>query len=162
MERLDTIASPNQKYDIISSCAHVFPRAQIDKLKTIFNQAIQAGNTGLQAVDAVLDFMEQDPGWGERPRRDGRIIYSAKKPRDPEGYANATNPLEKQKAYCFCPLLRDHMDHGMPLAFCNCGAGWYRQQWEGATGKLVRIEIVKSVSKGDDVCEFAIHLAQDL
>jgi len=162
MERLDNIASADQKYDIVSSCAHVFPKAQIQKLTAIFNQAIAAGKDGLQAVDAVIDFMEQDPGWGERPHRDGRIIYSAKNPRDPEGFANATNPLEKRRAYCFCPLLRNHMDQGMLLAFCNCGAGWYRQQWEGATGKPFQIEIVKSVSKGDDVCEFAIHLAHDL
>jgi effector-binding domain-containing protein len=162
MARLDVIASAAQKYDIVSSCAHVFPQAQIDKLAAIFNQATRAGKTGLQAVDAMIDFMEQDPGWGERPRREGRVIYSSKNPRDPEGYAKATNPLEKRRAYCFCPLLRNHMDQGMPLTFCNCGAGWYRQQWEGATGKPVRIEIVQSVSRGDDVCEFAIHLASDL
>lgn len=163
MERLDTIATADQKYDVVSSCAHVFPQAQIGKLTAIFNQAINAGKTGMQAVDAVIEFMGQDPDcWGIRPRREGRMIYSAKNPRDPEGFANATNLLEKRRAYCFCPLLRDHMDQGMPLTFCNCGAGWYRQQWEGATGKPVWIEIVKSVSKGDDICEFAIHLAQDL
>jgi effector-binding domain-containing protein len=162
VERLELLANPYQQYDILSSCAHVFPQAQIDKLAATFNQAIKAGKTGLQAVDAVIDFMGQDPGWGERPRREGRIIFSAKNPRDPEGYAKAANPLEKRRAYCFCPLLRDHMDQGMPLSFCNCGAGWYRQQWEGATGKPIRIEIVKSVSRGDDACEFAIHLAPDL
>jgi len=162
MERLDVLAGQDEKYDAISSCAHVFPPAQVAKLTEIFNRAIVSGNTSLQAVDAVIDFMSQDPGWGERPRREGWTIFSAKNPRDPEGYANAATPLEKRRAYCFCPLLRDYMDQGMPLTFCNCGGGWYRQQWEGATGKPVRIEIVKSVSNGDDVCEFAIHLSPEL
>jgi predicted hydrocarbon binding protein len=50
----------------------------------------------------------------------------------------------------------------MSITFCFCGAGWFRQQWEGAIGKPVRIEVVKSVLKGDDVCQFAIHLPEDL
>jgi predicted hydrocarbon binding protein len=50
----------------------------------------------------------------------------------------------------------------MPTAFCYCGAGWYRQQWEGAIGRPVTIEIVKSVLKGDEVCQFAIQLPEDL
>ena len=116
----------------------------------------------LRAVDAVIDFMGEDPGWGERPLREGHVIYSSKAPRDPKGYASAQDEAGKRKAYCFCPLVRNHLDGGMPVTFCHCGAGWYRQQWEGAIGKPVRIKVVKSVLEGDDVCQLAIHLPVDL
>jgi predicted hydrocarbon binding protein len=49
----------------------------------------------------------------------------------------------------------------MPPSFCYCGAGWYRRQWEGAIDRPVTIEIVKSILKGDDVCQFAIHLPHE-
>jgi len=162
MERLDRLAAEDQKYDVVSSCAHVFPREQIAKLKAIYEDTKARTDDPWQAVDAVIEFMDTDPGWGEGPRRDGRVIYSSKAPRDPQGYANAQDEIEKRKAYCFCPLVRTHLDQGMPLTFCYCGAGWYRQQWEGAIGQPVRIEIVSSVLQGDDVCQFAIHLPDEL
>ena len=50
----------------------------------------------------------------------------------------------------------------MSDTFCYCSAGWERQQWEGAIGQPVRVDVVKSLLKGDDLCEFAIHLPEDL
>jgi effector-binding domain-containing protein len=162
IERLEGLASEEEIYDVVSSCAHVFPRGQIEKLKAVFDEVKARTGDGLAAVDAVIDFMGKDPGWGERPRREGTVVYSSKKPRDPEGYEKAETDLERRKAYCFCPLVREHLDGGMPVSFCYCGAGWYRQQWEGAIGKPVRVEIVGSILKGDSLCEFAIRLPEDL
>jgi hypothetical protein len=158
MERLDRLATEPQKYDAVSSCAHVFPPSQIAKLRAVYVEALAQVDDPLLAVDAVLDFMATDPGWGERPRREGRVLYAAKAPRDPQGYENARDEMEKRKAYCFCPLVRDDLDGGMPRTFCYCGAGWYRQQWETTLGRPVQIEIVQSVLRGDEVCQFAIHL----
>ena len=158
VERLEGLADEKQQYDVLSRCAHVFPKGQIEKLRACYAETRDRTGDALAAVDAVIDFMGEDPGWGERPRREGNVIYSSKKPRDPQGYEQATDALEKRKAACFCPLVREHLEDGMPVTFCNCGAGWYRQQWEGATGKPVTIEIVRSILKGDDRCEFAIRL----
>ncbi len=91
-----------------------------------------------------------------------QTIYTSKKPRDPKKHEAAKDDVERRKAYCYCPLVRDHIDQGMPANFCYCGAGWFRQQWETAIGKPVTVEIVKSVLKGDDVCQFAVHLPEDL
>ncbi len=162
MERLNKLADKEKRYDVLSSCAHVFPRRQIDKLKAIYEETRAKTDDPLKAVDAVIEFMGEDPGWGERPLRKGNVIYSSKQPRDPVGYEKAKNEADKRRAYCFCPLVRNHLDDAMPITFCYCGAGWYRQQWEGAIGKPVSIEIVKSVLAGDDVCQFAIHLPKDL
>jgi len=162
MERLGGLAHEGARYDILSKCAHIFPKSQIEKLRALYQETKAQTGDALEAVDAVIAFMEKDPGWGERPRREGRVIYSSKNPRDPLGYEKAKDELEKRKAYCFCPLVREHLQEGMPVTFCYCGAGWYRQQWEGATGKPVTIEIVRSILKGDDVCEFAIRFPDDM
>jgi effector-binding domain-containing protein len=162
MERMNRLADEEQKYDVVSSCAHVFPEGQVDKLKAVYEDARAKTDDPLQAIDAVIEFMDADPGWGERPLREGRVLYSSKAPRNPQAYASAKDERERREAYCFCPLVRSHLDRGMPITFCYCGAGWYRRQWEGATGKPVRIEIVQSILKGDDVCQFAIHLSEDL
>ncbi len=163
LERLDGLADEHQKYDILSGCAHIFPPGQVAKLKAVFDAAYAQTHDALQAVDAVLDFMEADPGWSEtRPTREGHTICAAKGPRDPQAYAEAKTDLERRSAYCFCPLIRNNLDQGMPPSFCYCGSGWYRRQFEGAIGKPVTIDIVTSVLRGDDVCRFAIHLPEDL
>jgi len=161
VERLGELADEGQKYDILSSCAHVFPGEQIEKLKVVYEEVRTRTGDSLKAVDAVIKFMGEDPGWGKAPLRKGNVIYSTKQPRDPKRYENAKSEAEKRKSYCFCPLVRNHLDEGMPITFCYCGAGWCRQQWEGAIGKPVRIEVVKSVLSGDDVCQFAIHLPKN-
>ncbi len=163
LKRLDGLADEQQKYDVLSGCAHVFPPGQVAKLKAVFDAAYAQTHDGLQAIDAVLDFMETDPGWSEtRPTREGHTIYAAKGPRDPQAYAEAQTDLERRSAYCFCPLIRTRLDQGMPTAFCYCGSGWYRRQFEGAIGKPVTIDIVTSVLRGDEVCRFAIHLPEEL
>jgi len=162
MARLDRLASDEAKYDIVSSCAHIFPARQVDKLRAVYEDARSRGQDAIQAVDAVIEFMEHDPGWSEKPLRKGPVIYSTKKPRDPQAYAQAQTEAEKRRAYCFCPIVRNRLDQGMSTTFCYCGAGWFRRQWEGALGKPVRIEIVQSIVKGDDACQFAIHLTDDL
>jgi len=162
MERLKDLADERQKFEILSGCAHVFPERQIAKLRALYEDSKARTGNSLKAVDAVRAFMGQDPGWGERPRREGNVIFSSKKPRDPAGYEKASDEGAKKKAYCYCPLVREHLDAGMPVAFCYCGAGWYRQQWEGAIGKPVTVKILKSILKGDDRCEFAIRLPDDM
>ncbi len=163
MHRLDDLADEHQKFDVVSSCAHVYPPGQLDKLKRVYEEARAQTDDALEAIDAVRAFMEADPGWNEREQyREGRIIYHTKNPIDPKGYADAQTDDEKRAAYCFCPVIRANLDKGMPVTYCYCGSGWYRQQWEMATGKSVSVEVVQSVLKGDLVCQFAVHLPEDL
>ena len=161
VERLDRLADEGQTYDVLSSCAHVFPAGQVAKLAAVYQEARARTGDPLQAVDAVIAFMDRDPGWPAGMRREGRIVYDAKKPRDPQAYEKAQSEGEKKKAYCFCPIVRSHLDRGMPSSFCYCGSGWYRRQWEGAIGQPVTIDVVKSILKGDEVCQFAIHLPDE-
>ncbi|MFX0094202.1 MAG: GyrI-like domain-containing protein, partial [Candidatus Hodarchaeota archaeon] len=162
IEQLERRGNIDQNYDIISSCAHVFPKDQIAKLRIVYEKTRNETKDPFKGVDAVIEFMDKDPGWPGPPIREGNIIYSAKSPCNQQAYDKAKNKAERKKAYCFCPIVRNHLDRGMPSTFCYCGAGWYRQQWEGALGKPVKIEIVKSLLKDDELCQFAIHLPDDL
>ena len=162
LARLNEVTSEHQKFDILSSCAHVFPQGQVDKLTAVFKAAKTRTGNPLQAVDAVIAFMDADPGWGSGGVRDGHTIYAVKRPRDPKAYAEAQTDLERRQAYCFCPLVRTNMDQGMPVDFCNCSSGWFRRQWEGATGRPVTVDVLQSVLQGDEKCEFAIRLPEDL
>lgn len=163
IQRLDGLATKEEKYEILSRCAHVFPREPIEKLRSVYEKARAGTGDPLLAVDAAIEFMVEDPAWGIRPVREGRVIYATKNPRDRQAYAAAKTEAEKRRAYCFCPLVRDHLeDEEMPWAFCNCSAGWERQQWEGALGRSLKVDTVKSLLRGDDHCQFAIHLPDNL
>jgi len=145
------------KYDILSKCSHIFPKEQLKKLR---NTYLEAEQNGKDPVDAVIEFMKNDPGWNEPPVRKGNEIYAEKKPADPKAYAEAKTDLERKQAYCFCPIIKPNIDKGMPKSYCYCGAGWFRQQWEAATGKEVRVEILTSILNGDDKCSFKVILPE--
>jgi effector-binding domain-containing protein len=161
--RLECLADKAQRYDVVSSCAHVFPPGQLEKLHKVFQDARGKTDQPLDAVDAVLAFMAADPGWGEKGTyRDGNIIYHTKNLFDPEAYEKAETEADKRAAYCYCPVVRTRLEQGMPVTYCLCGAGWYRQQWEAATGKPVRVGVARSLLKGDDRCSFSVRLSDDI
>ena len=163
VDRLDGIADDDQRFEILSRCAHVFPQEPIDRAGQVYRKARARLDDPLLAIDAVLEFMERDRAWGIRPVREGSVIYATKNPRDAKAYAEAQTDAEKRRAYCFCPLIRDHLeDGGMSDTFCYCSSGWERRQWEGVIGQTVRVEVVQSLLRGDDCCRFAIQLPTDL
>ncbi|MFX0039897.1 MAG: hypothetical protein ACFFCY_11675 [Promethearchaeota archaeon] len=150
LNRIDKIANDDEKYDIISSCAHDFSQKRIDYMRRIYEKN--------RDVDEVLKEMNKDYAWYENLKREGNIIYVSKIPVDPEGYEKAKTIEEKKKNYCHCRFINSNLDKGISPTFCYCGTGWYRQQWEGILKKPVRIKILKSLLKGDDSCQVAIYL----
>ena len=151
MEKLVTLTGEADRFDVISRCAHVFSQRRIERLRAIYERN--------RDIDAVLEAMEEDPDWYEQPARDGDIIHITKVPWNRQGYQEATNDAERRAHYCHCAVARKNPGDVHP-AFCYCGAGWYRQIWEGILGKPVQVEILKSLTNGDDTCQFAIHLAR--
>jgi effector-binding domain-containing protein len=149
MKRLDGLAEEREKFDILSRCAHTFSRKRIERLKAVYERR---GD-----IDDVLEAMREDPDWYEDPVREGDIICVTKVPYDPQGREEATTEAERRMCYCHCATIRRNLDD-TPSTFCYCGSGWYRQTWEGILEKPVWIELLKCLPKGDDVCQFAIHL----
>ena len=103
MARLDRLASDEAKYDIVSSCAHIFPAGQVDKLRAVYAGARSRGDDPIKAVDAVIEFMERDPGWSEKPLRQGRVIYSTKNAARPAGARASTDGGRKKTGLLFLP-----------------------------------------------------------
>jgi effector-binding domain-containing protein len=149
IRRFEAVANGEEQFECLSRCADEFSQYRIAGLRAIYRKT--------RSVDAVLEEMRKDFSWYEGPRRKGRVVYVSKIPFDPEGLKAARTPKEARRARCHCNLIRDHLDE-VPSAYCWCGAGWYRQQWEGILGKPVRITLERSLARGDDECVFAIHL----
>jgi len=162
LQRMEKFADERQTYDILSSCSHRFPEEPIQRIHEVYRAARGRGGDNLDAVDSIIEYMGSDPAWGEQPYREGYTIFASKGPYNRNAYDNAKTDAERRRAACFCPVIRNNLDGGMPPAYCNCGAGWYQRQWEGVFEKPVFIEVVKSVLNGDDHCEFAIHIPKEL
>ncbi len=147
---LEDVANDEQRVEILSHCAHVFPVELIPPMRDLFK------STG--SVDRVIEAMTSKGGYYPKLlRREGSIISSEKGPSNPTAYKEAQTDAERRRAYCFCPLIRGCLDD-TPAIFCNCAAGWPKQLWEGILEQPLKIEIVQSLTRGDDTCEFAIHL----
>jgi hypothetical protein len=157
IERLDELTDDNEKKcQVVSHCAHVFPQERIDHLRSIYEQG---------TFDYILREMYTDNFWYEKPVRRGNVLYLRKNPFDPKGYANATTPTERRKAYCHCAFVHPYLDKipsSLSPTFCYCGAGWYRRLWEGILGQPVQIELVETLLKGNDQCTLAMTLPLDL
>ncbi|MFX0060257.1 MAG: hypothetical protein ACFE85_15760 [Candidatus Hodarchaeota archaeon] len=150
LDRLDKVTNEDQKFEILSCCAHEFSKKRINYMKNIYEK------TG--DIDEVIKEMQKDYTWYENPVRKGNIIYVSKIPVNLEEYEKAQTIEEKKRNYCHCRFINENLDKGISPTFCYCGTGWYRQQWEGILEKPIKIEVLKSLLKGDDVCEVAIHL----
>jgi len=61
---------------------------------------------------------------------------------------------------CYCPLGRALMKEytGQLSAFCNCSRGWIMEMFESALKRPVKVELQKSVVKGDSLCSFKVTL----
>lgn len=56
---------------------------------------------------------------------------------------------------CYCQIVNTGLIKS-PY-FCNCSRGWVKEVFSTLLEKEVEVELLKSVSKGDGICEFAIR-----
>ena len=101
-------------------------------------------------------------GWGLAGIRQGNTIIATKIPKSENlvEYMNEENPAKKRAYYCHCPRVRDALEtqETLPLTYCYCGAGFYKGIWEEILQETVKVELLTSVLRGDDVCSVRIHL----
>ena len=149
IEKLDRLANEEQKFEVISRCAHVRPAADVEHWKEVFERN--------HDIDEFLSEYKNSLPFLEKPYREGNILYTSKPPADREAYDKATTIQEKIKAACFCPIIHAALNK-MSKTFCYCGAGWARQLYEGMFNEPVKVDVVKTVVAGDKLCKFAVHL----
>ena len=177
IERLEKHASREDVKKILMRCAHQLPESRISILRAVFEWN---GD-----IDDLHDFWQKDfimnierrfgkmpeewrqkiieQNWGEAGLKKGNLIIATKIPADLKGYFEAKSDIEKKASYCHCDRIREAIRSKIeiPSIYCYCGGGFYKTNWERILGRPVRIELLKSILKGDDVCQFAIHLPED-
>jgi effector-binding domain-containing protein len=149
LQKLDEVATDDQKYEALSLCGHEFPTELIADMRALYRKT--------KSIGTVIDAMKEGHFFYPKLRREGNILYDRKGPARKKAFDKAETREERMRATCFCPLLKDVWDE-MPWTFCYCAAGWQRRLIEGIIEQPVRVEVVKALTKGDDYCEFAIHL----
>ena len=162
MERLDALVDEEKaKRIMINICPHTYPRKRIEKLRKQYEQ--------LGSIDKLLEIMYNDKSYGgtsyyDCPQRKGNMVYITKVPCNPKSYQKAQTDLERKLTYCHCPWARAAVKthEGVSPLFCYCSVSWDKQLWEGILEKPVKVEIVKSLLKGDSHCVHAFHLPQSV
>jgi len=61
---------------------------------------------------------------------------------------------------CYCPLGRTLLkDYPSQLSsYCNCSRGWIKEMFESALKKPVKVDLEKSIVRGDSLCRFKVIL----
>lgn len=59
---------------------------------------------------------------------------------------------------CYCGLVSKTEERFPDLGYCQCSVGWYKQLFETALGRPVKVEIKQSIINGAKSCEFVIHV----
>ena len=71
----------------------------------------------------------------------------------------------KKYHYCHCAWVREALKTGetkVPSKFCDCSAGYYKNQWDVILDQHVEVEVLETILAGDPRCLFAIHLPEDV
>ncbi|HAP44792.1 MAG: hypothetical protein A2087_03285 [Spirochaetes bacterium GWD1_61_31] len=111
---------------------------------------------------AVVDFARDHPEI-QSGVRDGDYIYVTKIPYDPARFLKSTDPLEKRRLACHCPLAASSItadSAGVPAAWCACSAGYEKFRFDIVFGQETEATVLKSVLAGDPLCRFAIRLPE--
>ena len=59
---------------------------------------------------------------------------------------------------CYCGMVSKTRMPFPDLTYCHCSTGWYKQLFETALKKSVRVKIKRSIICGAKTCEFEIKI----
>ena len=173
MDRLNREVNGNKWHDIFTGCACRHPREPLLILRKKY-----AETRDLPLVHAMLQKrFEEDirsckqldsdqmafikgNDMGVAGRLESGRIVATKIPARFHEYWSVSDPEEKRIFYCHCPRVREALEKDIPLSekYCYCGAGYYRDIWETILRLPVRVEVLESIFKGDEVCRIAVIL----
>lgn len=145
-----------QQFDILSEIALTRPLSEINTYKQIYQE------TG--DLDKVIEKRVGIQPWVTEPRIEKNMVITSKTPHRNQQYLEASSFDEKRKAYCWCQLVaQSDTTPDIDPIFCYRAAGWAKQLWERVLDlPVVQCDIRKSVLKGDEHCEFALHFEKNL
>ena len=172
MEFLSDHLNDSEIREVMCSCACLKPKDDLQYIKNeydktkdvayVHNLLQQYFEKFIRAYKNLnedqMEFLRKN-GWGLAGKLEGDVIYSTKIPKDFHNYFIEDDPLKKRFLYCHCPRIRESILEDKPIddKYCYCGAGFYKDIWEYILQKEVKVQIIKSIMKGDDVCQIAIY-----
>jgi hypothetical protein len=180
MERLVEAVEPARRHAIMTSCACQYPVDALQGARKAYAEtgSIEAAHAVLQEMFRgflldVLGLNDQAAedvigrGWGLAGVVEGSTVIATKIPKSGNlaAYLQESDPQRKRQLFCHCPRVRDVLavsespwPSEVAKTYCMCGAGFYKGIWEEIVQAPVRVELLESVLKGDDVCKVAVHL----
>jgi len=179
MERLDECLEEADRIEILTRCSHQIPDEFLDDLRRVWKETESVDELHRYWQRRFLHNLEKWAGaipkewkeiiaencWGEAGRKEGNVVIATKIPSNMKGYFESADPREKRYHYCHCPRIRSVVlndDKEISSTYCYCGGGFYKSNWERVIGRPVKVELVESVLRGDDVCMFRIILPDDI
>jgi hypothetical protein len=176
MNRLDELVETEKSKRIMTGCSCHYPKSDLQDIRKRYEENgdidqvigmlqekfVSFLKDGLNLSDGMIADIV-DRGWGLAGRRDGDRIIATKIPKSAyiKEYMEETDIAKKRAIYCHCPRIRNSLRTGSNISstYCYCGAGYYKGIWEEILQRPVRVELLKSVLGGDDVCSIAIQLS---
>ncbi len=114
--------------------------------------------------DEVIAYVKRDQTIEAGIRKGERVIIT-KIPYSTREFIHETDERKKRFSYCHNPWIRQALleeDRPIDPVFCGCSAGYFKNFWEAVLNQPVRVEVLKSLVKGDQICEFALYLPQKI
>jgi len=178
MEKLESLLDTESIQEIMTCCSCQYPKSDLQLIRKKYEETndISLAHRMLQeqfesflknVLNLSNDLIEKivNNGWGAAGIKKGDSIIATKIPKSSNliKYMNEKDPVKKRQNYCHCPRIREIFTslksfENISPTYCYCGAGFYKGIWEEIMQKPIKVELLESVLKGDDVCKFAIYL----
>ncbi len=174
VKRLKLAVNEETFHNIMTGCACLYPSERLKPMKDhyaatgdlvsthkMLQEQFEADvKVNQKLSDKDLDFIRTNY-WGVAGRLEGNYIYATKMPTRFHDFMAAKPKEEKDYNYCHCPRIKDVFlkpDLKLTKDFCYCSAGYYKDIWQQIIGKSVKVEVLKSLLGGDDVCLIRVQL----
>ncbi|MCK5129592.1 MAG: hypothetical protein KAQ68_07060 [Clostridiales bacterium] len=113
-----------------------------------------------QISQQVVDYVQSNQEILSAVKKDNKL-YVTKIPYDAEKYLNESDSVKKRYYACHCPfaresILKNNMD--VSANWCYCSAGFAKFPFEVILDRELKIKLLESPLKGDDICRFEISL----
>lgn len=180
LEKLEDLIDNKKIMEIMTGCACQYPKKQLQEIRKRYEETKDIGiahkmlqerfknllhNPTLGLTKVIIDDI-LEKGWGSAGIIRANKVIATKIPKSGfiNEYYKTNDPKKKRQIYCHCPRVRDALkvNKALPETYCYCGAGFYKGIWEEILQKPVKVKMLKSVMKGDDVCSFEIQLPTDI
>lgn len=96
---------------------------------------------------------------------DGDRILMTKIPYDPDRFLGSSDPIERRRLACHCPLAASSITESgaaVPSLWCSCSAGYEKFLLDVVFGEETGAEVLESALGGDERCRFAVTIPAGL